>query len=458
VTARTPRPYQDRAHDELRRHVAAGKRRILLVSPTGSGKTFMLSRVCAGAVAKGKRVAWFAHRRELVRQAAESLTDFGIDVGHSGKGLAAPVQVVGVQAALSRGEAPPADIVVLDEAHHFAADEWGQLPKAYPDALIIGASATPERADGRGLDCLFEDLIVVAQPEELAREGHLVPCETIRPPRPQPAGKIAWPPVEAYLEHTSGRLAVVFAPHVKAAHEFADGFRKHHVPVGVVDGEMPTEERDRVLAEFAARRLLVLVNVYVLTEGWDCPEVDVVILARKFGSRGAFMQAAGRGLRTAKGKSVCTILDLAGVTHIHGDPLEECEFSLDGEPIRRKGTVSLRLCRVCGEPLDDFGSPCARCGIAQRVLEVPGITRDPMAKFARIQRDPDDARAARLARWINEAKGKGWRWQSACHRYRGTYGSPPPSHIVSQALSISLGRPWCPACRTSKCGHVAKSA
>lgn len=450
-----PRPYQNRAHAALQASVRSGKRRVLLVSPTGSGKTFMLSRVVAGSVAKGKRVAWFAHRRELITQPAEALAEFGVAAGYLGRAPSSQVQILSVQGSVSRGEVPPADVVILDEAHHFAADLWKTIPEAYPDALIIGATATPERGDGKPLDHLFDDLIVVAQPGELVESGHLVPVETHRPARIQPRGKLARTPVEAYVElGLRGRRNIVFAPNVDNAQAIAGQFRDvAGIVAHVVTGDLSSDVRDQRLRDFMNGTVRVLINVYVLTEGFDCPATEVVTLARMFGSAGQFMQCVGRGLRTFPGKTHCTLIDLVGATHVHGDPVEDRIFSLSGEGMARKRGARIAFCRVCGRLAED----CA-CGAAERDTIMLESTNDPLVKFARIRRDNDDERAVRLARWIGEARGRGNKWQSALYRYKGAYGAQAPAPVISQALAIDAGKAWCGECKTSKCEHVKGAA
>lgn len=449
------REYQDRAHNELRRLVRRGVKRILLVSPTGSGKTVMLSRVVYGADQKEKRCAWFAHRRELLSQAAACITSFGVTVGVQGTNIGARCQIVGAQSALSVGDVPEADLVFLDEAHHYAADVWGSIPKAYPDALIIGATATPERGDGRPLDHIFDEMIVVAQPEELVASGALVPCETIRPPSVERAGHVSMYPAAAYQKYTPGRRAVVFAPHVEDANRFCQDFIKLGIPALVVTGEMDDDKRDGALKSFANGETRVLVNVFVLTEGWDCPPLDVVIIARKVSSVGMFMQMVGRGLRWCEGKSGCTLLDLTGITHIHGDPLEERVYSLDGAAgMSRKSSAGYRLCKTCGELLEDDTGPCPRCLRPRDALAATTESGTTLSKFARIRRDDEHQRAARLSKWIQECEGSGRNWKGALYRFSGTYGTAPPREITSRALALARGYPWCLACKHGlKNGH-----
>ncbi len=221
------RPYQRAALDAVRVHYRAGKRRILLVCPTGGGKTATASELVRSWCTKtpGARAVWASHRSELRDQAAETLTRAGCDVGHSGADAGRPVQVVSLQGVLARGETPAAGLVIADESHHFVgAPEWGRFLFAYPEALVVGLTATPERADGRGLGEFFEVLHVVAQPRELVAAGHLVDCEIIRPGRVQAPGHLAQRPVDAYVQHAKGRRNIVFASTVKHAQEFAADF------------------------------------------------------------------------------------------------------------------------------------------------------------------------------------------------------------------------------------------
>jgi superfamily II DNA or RNA helicase len=434
----TPYPYQSAAITAARQLVLAGKRRVLLVSPTGSGKSTIGAWIAKGAVHRGKRVAWFAHRTELRDQAAATLERCELDVGHSGCGAGKPVQVVSTQGSLSREECPEADLVVLDECHHYAGTEqWSRIPEAYPNATIIGLTATPERADGRGMGNVFEALHVVAQPRQLVG-GALVDCEMLRPPAVQRAGYLARSPVDAYKSRARGRT-VVFAPNVAQATEFAQDFRKAGIACALVYGGVSAEDRAASLAAFAEGTVKVLVNVFVLTEGWDCPSIETVILARKVGSCGAYMQMTGRGLRASRGKSSMLLLDLAGVSHLHGSPLDDRIFSLDGVGMMLASQGGPRFCRACGELLDEEG-PCSRCGRSRRAsVSSPKYSQDPLEKFAHMQRDNDLVRAERLAKWIRQAREHGKDWRTSLYRYKGTYGASPPKGIVGAALTLASG-------------------
>lgn len=442
------RPYQEAAIRSMREAYVAGHRRILLVSPTGSGKTVMLAGgIAAGSVAKGKRVAWFAHRRELREQAADTLAGLGLDVSE-GKRPEAPVQVVSTQASVIREFVPPADVVVIDEAHHYAADEWKAIPDAYleqakatgREILIVGATATPERGDGRPLNHLFEHLILVAQTRELVELGHLVPCEVERPDKYQRKGKIAQLPVDVYLGErmsVGARMGpcVVFASHVAEAEVFAEQFRTNGVKCAVVHGKLVRGERDGILADFRAGRIPVVINVYVLTEGWDCPEVSMIIMARRCGSQTMLLQCVGRGMRPAPGKKVCRLFDLVGVTIPLGHPMDDRVFSLDGERgITSATRMSDRYCKVCGAPIPEGESSCPDCG-TNRELLIGTASGAKLSRFDKIRTDTADERVRRLAKWMREEIARGNKWQRALYRYKGAYGCQATGAEVKAALA-----------------------
>lgn len=440
-------PYQQAAYDEGRDHYRAGRRSVLFVGPTGMGKTVLGGAMVRGAVERGKRVAWYAHTRELVTQAAKSIERFGVKVGFAGLCPDAPCQVTSVQTALARRMLPPADLVFLDEAHHYAAEEWRRVPDAYRQmgARFVGLTATPERADGLGLgmgaEPLFDALVTVCQVADLVelwREDPtrgLVPCEgddIIQPSRP--VRKLAQEPVAAYLAHAPGRSAVVFAPHVKAAQSFAEGFARAGIEVGVVHGGMGKDERDTTLARFASGQLRVVVNVMVLTEGWDAPIADTCILARKVGSRSLYLQMVGRVLRPFPGKTRAILLDLVGAVRAHGPPGEPSVYSLDGIACARKGAVdALRTCRVCKSLIPNGEERCPECDTKLLALEVPKGEGVALEKFAWARGATLEKQAAALARWQAACVEKGHKLTSADHKFKAVFKAFPSSDVRAMA-------------------------
>jgi superfamily II DNA or RNA helicase len=253
-------------------------------------------------------------------------------------------------------------VVVWDESHHATAATFRKVADRYPDALHLGLTATPERADGTALGNVFTKLVAPVGIAELVAAGHLVPCDVVGPPRMLDG--LSQDPVEAVLEHAGGAQTVLFAATVGEAEEYARQLTARGVPAASVDGSMPSRRRDDVLARFARRELRVVTNVYVLTEGWDCPEASVCVLARGCGSVATYLQMVGRVLRPAPGKARALLVDLRGVVHQHGAPDEDRAYSLDGKAIREKeARLPLRQCPECGAVAKPRAT-CGRCGFA----------------------------------------------------------------------------------------------
>lgn len=470
-------PFQARGLDEGRQAYRSGKLAILFVGPTGMGKTTLAGAAAHGRVARGGRVLAVAHRRELVDQMAARLAAFGLDVGARGRRPSAPVQVMSAQAMLSRREMPDHDFAIYDEAHHYVSDEWIALPRASlaMGAKLMGLTATPERDDGRGLGGeggVFDHLVVVAQVRELVELNALEPDKGITPidviEPVDHVRRLAQHPHEAYLAHANGRSCVVFAPNVKSAHAFAKGFVDAGVPAEVVHGELETINRDGALSRFASGELKVLVNVNVLTEGWDAPICDVVMLARKVGSLSLLFQMIGRGRRAAVGKSRAMLLDLSGNIAMHmptGHIDDELVYELEGRGVARKGSVTdrPRFCRACKhvfesdtEPCDHPHTPCpvdrgttdvvAHCPECAVPLSKIYVPTPEDVELARVVRDserkqaPPCERTAALASLYATALRGGNHRNAAHHAYQRLFSAFPPTEVRVPAWRAACAR------------------
>lgn len=369
---KSPHPYQLRAVADAWTAYVEGARSVVIVSPTGSGKTFMGSMAVHQELrrASDSVSVWLAHREELISQAAKALHESGLSVSVRGANKACRVQVESVQTILARNDFPDGTFLVPDECHHFAdANRCGDIVKARP-WRILGLTATPQRGDHLPLDPPFERLIVAAQISELQalwRDDHskgLVPLRIKWPGRYLKNTHLADSPVKWYLEHAAGRRALCFAVNLKAAETYRDEFVAAGVRAAIVKGEMPKEARRDILAMHAGGALDVLVNVGVLTEGYDDPAIDTIILARGCNSQGLFLQIVGRGLRPSPGKTECLLLDMRGVCGELGRPDADRDFSLEGTPIKVHGRDQRnanRICRRCKAPLGDMVT-CPECG------------------------------------------------------------------------------------------------
>ena len=350
------RGYQDEAVGSLRQSFANGNRRIVLQAPTGSGKTVIASHIIRGAEEKGKRIVFLAHRRELVMQCSNKLHDFDVKHGIIMSGEmpaeARMVQVASIQTLWARREKmslPKADIVVVDECHRSLARTYQQIMDLYPEALVLGLSATPARGDGRGLGHIYTDMVCGPSIKKLIEDGFLVPIRVFAPSRPDLTGvkvrmgdyveselaqrmdrpELIGDIVENWARIAADRQTVVFATGVGHSIHLKERFRDAGVTCEHIDGKTPKDERDSILKRLADGSVQVVTNCMVLTEGWDCPAVSCAVMARPTKSLVLYLQMAGRIMRPAEGKRDAVIIDHSGAVHEHGFPDESVHWRLD---------------------------------------------------------------------------------------------------------------------------------
>lgn len=265
------------------------------------------------------------------------------------------------------------DGVLVHNCHHVVASTWATIATHYADALLLGCTATPQRADGKGLGDIFDDLIIGASVAELTALGHLVPCRVWAAPRKLESAQVVLSPAKAYLEHAGGRRAVVFCCSLEHARTVADEMNAEGIRTSVVHGGLASTARKETLARLRSGDLDAVTNVHVLTEGWDDPAVAVCILARRPQHAGTFLQMVGRVLRPAPGKAYATLIDLCGSVHDHGPPEMEREFSLDGRGIKKIDRDAIRQCVCCGGVFLAGPLMCPLCGaeLPRREMALP---------------------------------------------------------------------------------------
>jgi superfamily II DNA or RNA helicase len=481
-------PYQRDVIARFDAEVAAGRRRVLLVSPTGSGKTIISAAIIEAVVARGKRVLFLAHRRELIQQASLKLYGVGVDHGIIQAGFltrpGARVQVASIQTLHARAirgtamELPPADLVVVDEAHHARAETYRKLLDAYPDATVIGLTATPCRGDGRGLGNVFEAMVECPSVVELTAAGYLVSTRVYAPSQPDLKGvgvqagdynekqlaermdrdHLVGDVVSNWLRLAERRRTVVFATGVKHSLHLKDQFREAGVWAEHIDGATPVEERDAILRRLAAGQVEVVCNAMVLTEGWDCPEVSCLVLARPTKSLQLYLQMTGRVLRPAPGKTDALILDHAGATFQHGFVDDEISWVLS-EDQRAENTVHaswvtyeaprLLSCPECSA-VRFSGRPCTACGWrpqsrpeAVEVIdgELGEVDRQRRVK-AKVYAAEEKLTFYRQLLWI--ARSRGWKDGWAAHKHKEKFGTWPsrPPHSVTPLVPDEAVRAW----------------
>jgi DNA repair protein RadD len=274
-----------------------GTTRILVVAPTGAGKTIIGAAIIQQFVAKWQSVLVLAHRREIIGQtssklAANDIAHGIIQAGFSPRPMER-VQIASIQTLWSRAmhsdvmQMPPANLLVVDESHHTPANTYRAIIDAYPDAILLGLTATPCRGDGRGLGGIFETLIECPQVAELVSDGYLVKTRVYAPIDPDLRGvatskgdwvesqlaermdrdKLVGDIVTHWHKYGEHRRTVAFACSVGHSVHICDEFLRSGVRAAHIDGNTPMDERDDILAQLAAGEIEVVSNCMVLTEG-----------------------------------------------------------------------------------------------------------------------------------------------------------------------------------------------
>jgi superfamily II DNA or RNA helicase len=352
------RAYQHDAVERLRVEVGKGIRRLILQASTGAGKTIMACLVISSAVAKGSRVLFLAHARELIYQCSNKLATSGIEHGiimrGDGYNLDRPVQVASKDTLISRAirngklGLPPAELVVVDECHLSMAKCYLELLNRYPKAVILGLTATPARKSGKGLGDYYKTLVCAIPSSELIRLGYLVRTICYAPYRPDLKGvhtrngdyaeeevgrrmdkpQLIGDIVEHWKRLGNDRQTIVRATGIRHSQNIRDAFLQAGIKAEHVDGNTPAEERDQLLRAFAKGDIRVLTNCNVINVGFDCPAASCLIDADPTKSYVKFRQGAGRIQRPYPEKADALYLDHAGNIHRHGLPDADVEWSL----------------------------------------------------------------------------------------------------------------------------------
>ena len=388
----TLRPYQQQARDAIHAEWENGHTRTLLVLPTGTGKTIVFASVAADQVRAGDRVLILAHRGELLEQAADKL--------QRSTGLVSAVEkaestcldswfrvVVGSVQTLQRTarlERFPQDYfgtIIIDEAHHAITDGYRRILDYFDHAMVLGVTATPDRGDMRNLGEVFDSLAFEYKLTDAIKEGYLCKIMAQTIPLQLDITSVAMSggdyavgdlgtALDPYLEQIAAEMArrcksrktVVFLPLIKTSQKFRDLLNTYGFRAAEVNGQ--SDDRRQVLADFDAGKYNVLCNSMLLTEGWDCPSVDCVVVLRPTKVRSLYSQMVGRGTRLSPGKTDLLLLDFLWMTDKH-ELCRPADLVCEDRTVARQMTEHLAE-TGCPEDIEEAAAQASEDVVAQR--------------------------------------------------------------------------------------------
>jgi DNA repair protein RadD len=392
------RDYQQDLIDRSRQGILDGSRSILIVAPTGAGKTALAAHILGTSAKRGKRSWFIVHRRELITQSSRTFERTGIKHNIVANGFTQTANehtsICSIQTLARRldGITQP-DIIVWDECHHIASESWSKIFSTFADCIHIGLTATPCRLDGRGLGDWFDKLVEGPTTKSLIEGGHLTPFKYFAPCRPDVsnvatrAGDFATADLaqamdkptitgDAILHYErlcAGKNAIVFATNIDHSKHIVSQFQNRGHQAAHLDGSMPREQRDAIVKKFERGEIRVLSNVDLFGEGFDVPAIDCAILLRPTQSTSLFLQQVGRALRTHPGKTHATILDHAGNVFRHGLPDEIREWSLNSvsrnAKERKSDRSNILQCERCYATFTTEEKFCPVCGFVRQVQQ-----------------------------------------------------------------------------------------
>lgn len=404
------RPYQQQARDHIHAEWENGHTRTLLVLPTGTGKTIVFASVAADQVRAGHRVLILAHRGELLEQAADKLqrstglvsavekadatclnTWFRVVVGS--------VQTLQRTARLERFPHDYFGTIIIDEAHHAITDGYRRILDYFDHARVLGVTATPDRGDMRNLGEVFDSLAFEYKLTDAIKEGYLcrimaqtIPLKLDISSVTMSGGDYAvgdlGTALDPYLEQIAaemaqrckGRKTVVFLPLIKTSQKFRDLLNSHGFRAAEVNGQ--STDRKEVLADFDAGKYNVLCNSMLLTEGWDCPSVDCVVVLRPTKVRSLYSQMVGRGTRLSPGKSDLLLLDFLWMTDKH-ELCRPADLVCEDRAVARQMTENLAQ-TGCPEDIEEAAVQASEDVVAQREEALAKQLEEQRRKKARL--------------------------------------------------------------------------
>lgn len=389
------RPYQQQAKDAIFSEWKNGIKKTLLVLPTGCGKTIVFAKVAEECVKGGSRVLILAHRGELLEQAADKIgksTGLGCAtekaeqtcLGSWFRIVVGSVQSMMREKRLNQFPNDYFNTIIIDEAHHCISDSYQKVLRHFPDAEVLGVTATPDRGDMQNLGTVFESLAYEYTLPKAIKEGYLSPIKAVTIPLKIDmsavgvqagdfkSGDIATA-LDPYLEsiaeemekYCSNKKTVVFLPLVKTSQKFRDILNNHGFKAAEVNGD--SKDRAEILEAFDKDQYNVLCNSMLLTEGWDCPSVDCIVVLRPTKVRSLYCQMVGRGTRLSPetNKDHLLLLDFLWHTERH-ELCHPASLICESAEVAQKMTENMEKDAGCVIDIEEAEKTASEDVVAQR--------------------------------------------------------------------------------------------
>ena len=389
------RPYQQQAKDAIFSEWENGIKKTLLVLPTGCGKTIVFAKVAEECVKGGSRVLILAHRGELLDQAADKIgksTGLGCAtekaeqtcIGSWFRIVVGSVQSMMRENRLNQFPNNYFNTIIIDEAHHCISESYQKVLRHFPDAEVLGVTATPDRGDMQNLGTVFESLAYEYTLPRAIKEGYLSPIKAVTIPLKIDmsavgvqagdfkSGDIATA-LDPYLEsiaeemekYCSDKKTVVFLPLVKTSQKFRDILNNHGFRAAEVNGD--SKDRAEILEAFDKDQYNVLCNSMLLTEGWDCPSVDCIVVLRPTKVRSLYCQMVGRGTRLSPetNKDHLLLLDFLWHTERH-ELCHPASLICESAEVAQKMTENMEKDAGCIMDIEEAERTASEDVVAQR--------------------------------------------------------------------------------------------
>ena len=430
------RPYQADLFNALRHSMATGHRRIMCVSPCGSGKSILIAKVIQSAALKNNTVLVLCHRREIIDQLTERLAPY-------------PNATVGMVQTITRrlNQTPEPSIIIIDEAHTAKSASYMRILEHFNRSYALYFTATPQRTDGKGFADIADDMVDSVSVRWLIDNGFLTPFEYYAPKTLLDASqltvtageydskqatalldkpKIYGDVLTCYRKYADGLKTIVYCSSVEHSEKTAQAFNDAGIPTAHIDGKTPKQTRADIIRKFRTGEITVLCNYSLIVEGFDVPDAGCVICLRPTQSLIVHIQSVMRCMRIADGKRRCVILDMVANYERHGLPDDDREWSLQDRKKRTRqkeqNTVRARVCENCFRTYAGNGRECPYCGHTQPKTQAE-IEADERAELERItaenrkQKRMEVGRAKTLEDLKRIAKERnyapGWAYQMA---------------------------------------------